>query len=651
MNEDDKTEGLNRRGFLAGATAAGLAAVPLAKTSTVAAQEAVTDASAAPLPNAAQAAMEHETPEGYTGVQAANYFVDHPGSDFMVDVLKALDFDYLALNPGSAFRGLHESVLNFGGNSAPEILTCVHEEHAAAIAHGYAKVAKKPMAIACHGTVGIQHAAMAVYNAYADRVPMFILAADHGGIGDRTSQVLWTHTARDPLSPIKDYIKWDDYPRSLQHFGESAVRAYRFALTPPMGPVGIVMDTHLQEADLHEQGLAIPQVIPPTRPFGDPSAVEEAARLLANAESPVLIADRLAQDQEGVDLLVELAELLQAPVIDQKGRMNFPNTHYLRQGGGVVAQADVILGLEVRDTWGVINRLQDAPDHTLTRAARPDAQVISIGTTEVYFRSNYQDFARFYPSDLSIVGDGQATLPHLIEAVREQLDAPRRRAIAARAERWKAAHAAQRSRDIEAARYAWDASPISTARMCMELWDLVKDKDWALTAPDNLHGSWEGRLWNIDRHYQTNGTSGAYGQGYGASSAVGAALAHREHGRLPICITGDGDTMYVPGVHWTAAHHRIPLLSIVHNNRSYHQEVMHVQKMAGWRQRGADQGVEPGNSIDDPAIDFAGLAKSLGVFSAGPISSPHELRPALARAIDVVEQGEPALVDVISQPR
>ncbi len=651
MNEDDKTEGLNRRGFLAGATAAGLAAVPLAKTSTVSAQEAGTDAAAAPLPNAAQAAMEHEVPEGYTGVQAANYFVDHPGSDFMVDVLKALDFDYLALNPGSAFRGLHESILNFGGNSAPEILTCVHEEHAAAIAHGYAKVAKKPMAIACHGTVGIQHAAMAVYNAYADRVPMFILAADHGGIGDRTSQVLWTHTARDPLSPIKDYIKWDDYPRSLQHFGESAVRAYRFALTPPMGPVGIVMDTHLQEADLHEQGLAIPQVIPPTRPFGDPGAVTEAARLLANAESPVLIADRLAQDQEGVDLLVELAELLQAPVIDQKGRMNFPNTHYLKQGGGVVAQADVILGLEVRDTWGVINRLQDAPDHTLTRAARPDAQVISIGTTEVYFRSNYQDFARFYPSDLSIVGDGQSTLPYLIEAVREQLNAPQRRAIAARAERWKAAHAAQRSRDIEAARYAWDASPISTARMCMELWDLVKDKDWALTAPDNLHGSWESRLWNIDRHYQTNGTSGAYGQGYGASSAVGAALAHREHGRLPICITGDGDTMYVPGVHWTAAHHRIPLLSIVHNNRSYHQEVMHVQKMAGWRQRGADKGVDPGNSIDDPAIDFAGLAKSLGVFSAGPISSPHELRPALARAIDVVEQGEPALVDVISQPR
>ncbi len=649
MANDDKSDGLNRRGFLAGATAAGLAAVPLSKTTNVDAQES--NRASAPLPNSMDAAMEHEIPGGYTGEQAKNYFVHHPGSDFMVDVLAALDLDYVALNPGSAFRGFHESILNYGGNRKPEILTCVHEEHAAAIAHGYAKVAKKPMAIACHGTVGIQHAAMAVYNAYADRVPMFILAADHGGIEDRTSQVLWTHTARDPLSPIKDYIKWDDYPRSLQHFGESAVRAYRYALTPPMGPVGIIMETVLQESDVHEHGLAVPEVLAPTLPLGDPNAIEEAADWLANAESPVIYADRFAQDQEGVDLLVELAELLQAPVVDQKGRMNFPNGHHLSQTAGVVGQADVILALEVRDIWGIVNRLQDAPDHTLTRAAPPNARVISLGTTEVNFGSNYQDFTRFYAADLPIAGDAQSSVPYLIEALRERISNRRASQISERRERWASAHASRRQASIDAARYAWNATPISTARMSLELYDLVKDKDWALTAPDNLHGSWETRLWNIERHYQTNGTSGAYGQGYGASSAVGAALGHREHGRLPICITGDGDTMYVPGVHWTAAHHHIPLLTVVHNNRAYHQEVMHVQKTAAWRQRGVDKGVEPGNIIDEPAIDFAALARSMGVFSTGPVASPSELRPALAQAIDVVEQGEPALVDVVSQPR
>lgn len=650
MNDEDHTRKINRRGFLAGATAAGLSAVPVSESSKAVGQTS-TAASAAGIPNATDAAMENETPEGYTQSQADNYFVQNPGSDFMVDVMRSLDIDYLALNPGSAFRGLHESVLNYGENSKPHILTCMHEEHAAAIAHGYAKVAKKPMAIACHGTVGIQHAAMAVYNAYADRVPMVIFAADHGGIEDRTSQVLWTHTARDPLSPIKDYIKWDDYPRSLQHFSESTIRAWRFALTPPMGPVGIIMDTQLQESQIHERGIRIPPAVPPSPPLGDPNAVREAARMLATAQSPVIVADRFARDQAGVELLIELAELLQAPVVDQLGRMNFPNTHYLRQGTGAVAQADVILCLEVRDTWGIVNRIQDAPDHTQTRFARPDARMITIGTSETNFGSNYQNFTRFYAADLAIAGEGQATLPYLIESIREDLSNAQRRQIATRAERWQTAHAAARERSIEEARYAWNASPISTARMCMELWDLVRDKDWALTAPDNLHGSWERRLWQIDRHYQINGTSGAYGQGYGASSAVGAALAHREHGRLPICITGDGDTMYVPGVHWTAAHHNIPLLSVVHNNRSYHQEVMHVQRMAGWRQRGATGGIQPGNLINDPPIDFAALAKSLGVWSAGPISDPDELRPALAQAIEVVESGEPALVDVISQPR
>ncbi|MGI9260112.1 MAG: thiamine pyrophosphate-dependent enzyme, partial [Gammaproteobacteria bacterium] len=267
------------------------------------------------------------------------------------------------------------------------------------------------------------------------------------------------------------------------------------------------------------------------------------------------------------------------------------------------------------------------------------------------FGSNYQDFTRFYAADLPIAGDAQATVPYLIEALRERISNRRASQIADRRDRWETAHASRRQASIDAARYAWDATPISTARMSLELYDLVKDKDWALTAPDNLHGSWENRLWDIERHYQTNGTSGAYGQGYGASSAVGAALGHREHGRLPICITGDGDTMYVPGVHWTAAHHQIPLLTVVHNNRAYHQEVMHVQKTASWRQRGVDKGVDPGNIIDDPAIDFAALAGSMGVFSTGPVTSPSELRSALAQAVDVVEQGEPALVDVVSQPR
>ncbi len=202
---------------------------------------------------------------------------------------------------------------------------------------------------------------------------------------------------------------------------------------------------------------------------------------------------------------------------------------------------------------------------------------------------------------------------------------------------------------MNAARYAWDASPVSTARLAMEAWSVIRDRDWALVSESFF--TWPFDLWQMDRHYQHIGGSGGAGVGYGAPSAVGAALAHRDAGRLPLNFQQDGDLMYVPGVLWTAAHHRIPLLSVMHNNRAYHQEVMHLQRMAARRQRGVDGSARVGNTLEDPFIDFATLAKGLGVWSAGPITDPAELRPALTEALAVVERGEPALIDVVAQPR
>jgi thiamine pyrophosphate-dependent acetolactate synthase large subunit-like protein len=131
---------------------------------------------------------------------------------------------------------------------------------------------------------------------------------------------------------------------------------------------------------------------------------------------------------------------------------------------------------------------------------------------------------------------------------------------------------------------------------------------------------------------------------------VGAALANRKHGRLSVSIQNDGDLMYAPGVLWTAAHHRIPLLGVMHNNRAYHQEVMHIQRMANRHQRGI-QNAGIGTTITDPNIDYAGMARSMGWHGEGPITNPNDLGPALARAIATVETGEPALVDVVTQPR
>ncbi len=644
--QTDETR-LDRRTFLAGVSATGVA---LGTATTAKGQATAANDVAAP-PSEAQRLADLGTPDEYTDAEHDQYFVDNPGSDYMIDVLKSLNIDYVATNPGSSFRGLHESLVNYGGNSKPELLTCTHEEQAIAMGHGYYKVAGKPLAVACHGTVGVQHASMAVYNAWCDRAPVVIIAGNHLDATQRRLGVEWAHSATDCVRPIRDYIKWDDMPVSLPHFGESMVRAYKLSMTPPAGPVAIVCDGHLQEeaADGHGH-LSVPRLSPTQPPRGDGNAIEQAARWLAEAESPAIVVDRMAHDQEGVDLLVELAEALQAPVVDRRGRMNFPNTHYLNQGRGALSSADVILGLELNDVFGIVNSVRDIAHKDSQRIVRPDARIVTIGVNDLFMKSNYQNFQRYFDADLSIAGDAQATLPSLIEAVRGAMPRNRRSALAEREQRWREAHARRREQVLDSARYGWNASPVSTARIAMETYDAVKDKDWALVSQQFF--TWQFDLWDMERHYHHIGGSGGAGVGYGGPSAVGAALAHREHGRIAVNFQNDGDLMYVPGILWTAAHHNIPLLSVMHNNRAYHQEVMHLQRMSARRRRGLDgAAARIGNTIDDPPIDYAALGKSLGVWTAGPIEDPKDLAPALREGVAMVEQGVPVLIDVVAQPR
>jgi acetolactate synthase I/II/III large subunit len=268
----------------------------------------------------------------------------------------------------------------------------------------------------------------------------------------------------------------------------------------------------------------------------------------------------------------------------------------------------------------------------------------------LFSRSNYQDFGRYAETDLSIAADAEATLPGLIEACKKLITPDRKRAQQERGA--KLAEAAKRARqqDLAQASWGWDASPISTARMAAELWDQIKKEDWSLVSDLTFVSWWPQRLWDFDKHYHFIGGHGAYGVGYGAPAAVGAALANKKHGRLSINIQCDGDLNYAPGVLWTAAHHRIPLLTVMHNNRAYHQELMFVQDMANRAQRGVDR-AHIGTAISDPNIDYATMAKAYGMYSAGPIENPNDLGPAIKRAIEVVKRGEPALLDVVTQPR
>jgi acetolactate synthase-1/2/3 large subunit len=632
-----------RRSFLKGAAVAGAASLGTVPSPGIAASASPRRITA-PLQNA----RVERTPPSEVDVLTT----DHCGSDFMVDVLRSLDIEYACANPGSSFRALHESVINYGGNQKPEFITCCHEESSIGMAHGYSKIEGKPMAVFAHGTVGLQHAAMGIYNAYCDRVPMFIVVGNTIDATMRRPGVEWEHSVQDAASIVRDFVKWDDTPISIQHFAESAARAYKITMTPPMEPVLIVADSELQERPISEKDkLRVQRVTRTAPPQGDSGAVAEAARMLVAAQNPVILADRAARTAAGMKYLVELAEALQAPVVDLGGRMNFPSRHPLNQSGrarALISDADVILGLELTDFWGAVNSYRDQLERSSKPITKNGAKLISITAGDLYIRSNYQDFERYPEIDIAIAADAEATLPALIENVKRLANADRTNAFEARGKKLAAAHEASLQQSRSDAAYGWDASPISTARLCAELWAQIKTEDWSLVS--STQSNWPARLWNFDKYYQFIGGSGGAGVGYGAPAAVGAALANKKYGRLTVNIQNDGDLMYAPGVLWTAAHHKIPLLSVMHNNRAYHQEVMHLQRMANRHNRGIERaGI--GTTIEDPNIDYSKLAQSMGLYAEGPITNPNDLGPAVKRAIAAVKRGEPALVDVVTQPR
>ncbi|MSO99109.1 MAG: thiamine pyrophosphate-binding protein [Rhodospirillaceae bacterium] len=639
-----------RRGFLT-AVASASTALPLtaaAQPSSETAPDKRAARKAAGIPTQAQVAAETAPPKSLAASPA------QCGADFMVEVMQSLKIDYVASNPGSSFRGLQESVINYANNTAPEFLTCMHEETSVAMAHGYFKASGKPMAVFAHGTVGLQHASMALYNAWCDRVPVITVLGNITDATQRRPGVEWLHTALDPAVIVRDFTKWDDQPGSLQHFAESFVRAYKLTMTPPMEPVVVVADAELQEEPIaNRAALSIPKYVASAPPQGDANAVKEAARWLAGASNPVIVVDRCARTHAGMGLLVALAESLNAPVIDQANRMNFPNTHYLSQNARsrkLIEEADVILALEVNDVWGLINEYIDNEERTTFAKTKAGTKIITISASELYLKSNYQDFQRFVSVDLSIAADAEATLPALTEAVKRAMTAQGKSLAAARGDEMRKSHAAARTRALSDATYAWDASPISTARLAAELGEAIKREDWALVSPDTFISGWARRLWAFDKSYQYLGAAGGQGVGYGMSAAVGAGLANRALGRFSVNIQTDGDLMYAPGSIWTAVHHKIPLLSVMHNNRAYHQETMHIQRMANRHNRGIER-AHIGTVIDKPFIDYAMLAKSMGMWAEGPITDPKDLGPALRRAIDVVKRGEPALLDVVTQPR
>ena len=561
------------------------------------------------------------------------------GSDVIIDWLADAGIRHVALNPGATLRGLHDSLVRA---ERPTPVVTLHEEIAIGIAHGYAKATGEPMAAFVHDLVGLQHASMALFNAWVDRVPMLVL----GGSGPRAEEqrrpwLDWIHTGLPQGSLVRDFVKWDAEPSTLAGVRDNLQRGLRSARMGPQGPVYLSIDAGLQEQSVADDAFdPLPAVAdhPLTVPV---EVVQEIADGLRGARKPVVIVDRPVPGLASA--LTEVAEILAAAVVDLGGGCNFPTTHWADQSASsrdVMAEADFVLALEVRDVaWATTET--DTGTRRTSSLIPSQAPVVAVGLSELRQRGflvpeSLVSTARY------VVSDAFAFTKQLVETLRGESTTPGR---SERRRQLTELHSAGRAAATERARGVAGASPVHAAHLALALWEAVKDGPWQLA--NGLLNGWPRRLWDITEPQQYLGRSGGEGLGYGLPASLGAALANVDSDVLVVDIQADGDLMYTASALWTAAHHQLPLLVVMHNNRTYGKDELHQTEMASMRRRPADV-VPIGIRMERPFVDFAALARSQGVDGLGPIEDPGETVKVLKEAARTVRtERRPVLVDVI----
>ncbi len=574
-------------------------------------------------------------------------------SDVISDLLHAYGFDYAAINPGASFRGLHDSIVNYGGNR-PELLLCQHEETAVQIAHGYAKASGKPMVAILHDLVGLLHANLAIYYAYVDRAPVFIIGAT-GPLDERKRRphIDWCHTANTQGEAVRNYTKWDYQPVNIEGVPESFDRAYGIMMAEPRGPIYMCYDAMLQEDPL-EQAPTLPSAAAvaaavPSPMAADPAALEQVARMLVAAEHPVILTEYAGRHANGFDDLVRLAETAGIPVYDVNGRLNFPSRHPLNlsMDPAVFTDADLMLCLDTRD-WERPTTKLDSTNRTTTSYVPEGCKWVNVGFGDLEISSWSMDYERGRHFDLRVLADTALAVPALTALCRDLLakDAGLGQRAARRAAEAAKRHAGLHARWAAEARENWDQTPMSLPRLASEVWEAIKHEDWVLTA--GTFRTWARKLWDFDRPYRHPGKP--LGTATQIGMSLGVALAHKGSGRLVVDLQPDGDLMFDAGALWVAAKHRIPMLVVMFNNRAYYNDWEHQIRMA--RQRGTpEERAHIGMDLSGPEPDFAALAKSMGWYAEGPIENGDDVGPALGRAIEQVKAGTPALLDTITQHR
>ena len=574
-------------------------------------------------------------PGGIERPVLANEPGDYWGSDAIALMLRELDLPYVALNPGGAYRGLHDSLVNLLGNSNPQMLLCLHEEHAVAMAHGYAKVTGRPMGAIVHSNVGLMHATMAIFNAWCDRVPVFVLGAT-GPVdaAKRRPWIDWIHTAQDQGALVRNFTKWDDQPASVAAAAEALLRAYRMATTPPQGPVYICLDAALQESRIGALP-PLPSVArfrPPRGAAPDPASAAEAAALLSAAEKPLILVGRGGRGEAEWQRRVRLAEALGAIVLtDAKTGAGFPSAHPLHgppagnnpsaDAAQLIRAADLVLSLDWVDLAGALKAgWGEEP---------VESKIVLASIDHLGHNGWSMDYQGLPPTDLHLAVEPDVAVATLLPLLK-----PRQPG-------WRDRPAATPLQVVPTS-----GKTIAPLMLAAALREAVGSRPTCLIRSPL---AWANNTWEVAHPLDALGGDGGGGIGGGPGMAVGAALALRGSGRLPIAVLGDGDFLMGATALWTAVHYRIPLLVVVSNNNSFFNDELHQDRMA--RQRGrpvANRWI--GQRIADPEPDLGMLARAQGGEGFGPIRRPDELPRALRAAIDCVTAGGVAVVDVRVEP-
>ena len=571
---------------------------------------------------------------------AATQSVAEWGSDAVADLLRALEIPYIALTPGASFRGLHDSLVNHLGNTRPELLLCVHEESAVALAHGYARVTGKPLAVALHSNVGLMHATMAIFNVWCDRIPMLLL----GAVGPvdavkRRPWVDWIHTSRDLGSLVRGYTKWDDQPGSVAAALEAILRGYRIAVTPPQGPVYVCLDSGLQE-----EQLVAPIPLPVLGRFSAPTSgvvphdvVSEVARLLDGASRPLMMIGRVSRDPADFDRRVALAERVGAIALtDIKTGASFPTLHprhpfppslYVSgDASQAIGDADVILSLDWIDLGGTLRQA--------CGGGVPRAKIIHCSLDQYVHNGWNADYQALPPTDVSVLASPDALVESLLAVLGTR--------TAKEVKPWLAA----KPTEVK-------SGPNATSGDCLPLEDVARVMTEALAShrPSyiRLPLGWPGEFCRFAHPLDYIGFDGGGGVGSGPGMTVGAALALRGGDRLPVAVLGDGDYLMGLTALWTGVHYRVPALIIVANNESFFNDELHQERVARMRGRPVENRWI-GMRMSDPAMDLAELARGQGARGLGPVRTLDELSAAIERGVAEVRAGALCVIDVRVAP-